>query len=561
VKSIRTRFFLHSFIPIICIYAAIVVAGMVFMNRNYEEQAVTQKSNDIQNISRAVNDWLISRTSEVIQLSQVPLIQTGETGEIERYLTDWRSRLAFIYEELYFVELDGSYWNSRDQRGSLENRVFVTRFTEEIPRYFYMGPVLGEPCFGQSVVLAAPVIRQGKIMGVLAAVIPVGVIDRMLGFFTFSEFDSYMLVDQFGRIITHSDDRHSGKSEQEVYGREFTRLCRYDESMVFVYVLKTTWKFVTFQPRSVLLGPVKRINGLVTVFFLVVIVILVLVSYTTTSRIVRPILRLTEGVERIMSGDYRQHIHIDTSDEMKTLADSFNRLSDRMIQIRTDDRFIFLGHIAARMAHEMRKPLHIIQLAALSMEARRRFGQKQTGLILKEVENADRFLKEILNFTKPDMLNLQKYSLPNLWKKILPKYRLVAEDLDIALDYRQDKEIPSFYMDILRLEEVFSNLLDNAFEAVQAAGQSSPGDTDGRRVWVRLENLAKEGVRVSITDTGPGFGEEAIDKAFDPYFTTKEHGTGLGLSISYRIISGHGAKIDLTNTEEGHGRVEILFPL
>ena len=90
----------------------------------------------------------------------------------------------------------------------------------------------------------------------------------MLGFFTFSEFDSYMLVDQFGRIITHSDHRHSVKSEKEVYGREFTRLCRFGESMVFVNVLKTTWKFVTFQPRSVLLRPIKRINALLVVFFL-----------------------------------------------------------------------------------------------------------------------------------------------------------------------------------------------------------------------------------------------------------------------------------------------------
>ena len=220
------------------------MAGIVYVNRPYEEQAITQKSNDIQNISR---------TSEVIQLSQVPLMQTGDRTEIKGYLTEWRSRLAFIYDSLYFLQMEGSYWKSSVQRGAL------------------------------------------------AAVIPVGVIDRMLGFFTFSEFDLYMLVDQF------------------------------------------------------------------VIFFLVVVAILLLVSYTTTSRIVRPIFRLTEGVERIMSGDYRQHIHIDTSDEMKTLAGSFNRLSDRMIQIRTDDRFIFLGHFAARMAHEMRKPLHIIRLAALAV--------------------------------------------------------------------------------------------------------------------------------------------------------------------------------------------------
>ena len=66
---------------------------------------------------------------------------------------------------------------------------------------------------------------------------------------------------------------------------------------------------------------------------------------------------------------------------------------------------------------------------------------------------------------------------------------------------------------------------------------------------------------MSITDTGSGFDEEKVDRMFEPYFTTKEDGTGLGLSIAYRIITAHGAKIDLKNTPDGHARVEVLFPL
>jgi signal transduction histidine kinase len=259
-----------------------------------------------------------------------------------------------------------------------------------------------------------------------------------------------------------------------------------------------------------------------------------------------------------MSGDYRQHVKIETHDEMKTLADSFNRLSDRMIQIRTDDRFVFLGHISARMAHEMRKPLHVIHLAAQSMSGRREFSGKYTQLILKEVENADRFLKEILNFARPDMLNLQKYSLPVLWDKIGQKYRLVAEDLEVSLECRQKNEIPEFYIDVLRLEEAFSNLLDNAFEAVRSTGSAVQ---NGHSVIVEQEYLPEKGVQVSITDTGPGFDEKKVDRMFEPYFTTKEDGTGLGLSIAYRIITAHGAKIDLKNSPDGHGRVEVLFPL
>ena len=558
MKKLRTRFFLSSFIPIVIIYAAVALAGLFYVNRYYEDLAITQKSNEVQNVSRAVNDWLIARTSEMIQLSRTPTVQFGDMEAIREYLGYWRSNRSFIYREICFATRSGSYWNTGGDQGTLENSVFLSSFAGEIPKYFYMGPVLGEPCFLDAVVVAVPIYGGQEILGILAGVIPYTVIDRMIGFFTFSEFGSYMLIDQFGRIIAHSDRSLSGKPEREAYGREFTQLTRYGEQMVFVNVLKTTWKFVTFQPRSVLLVPIRRINSLVVVFFFGIVAVLLIVSYTTTSRIVRPILKLTEGVERIMAGDYRQHIKIESNDEMKTLADSFNRLSDRMVQIRTDDRFLFLGHISARMAHEMRKPLHVIHLAAQSINGKREFSEKHTQLILKEVENADRFLKEILNFAKPDMLNLQKYSLPALWEKINQKYRLVAEDLGVSLQCSQKNQIPEFYIDILRLEEAFSNLLDNAFEAIRCTDHMQ---RDGHRVLVEQEYLPERGVLVSITDTGPGFDEKKVDRMFEPYFTTKTDGTGLGLSIAYRIITAHGAKIDLKNTSEGHGRVEVLFPL
>jgi len=558
MKKLRTRFFLSSFIPIVLIYAAVALVGLFYVNRYYEDLAVTQKSNEVQNVSRAVNDWLISRTSEIIQLSRTPTVQSGDLEAIRQYVGAWRSNLSFIYREICFVRRSGSYWNTGGDQGILENTVFLGSFAGEIPKYFYMGPVLGEPCFLDAVVVAVPIYSGQEILGVLAGVIPYTVIDRMIGFFTFSEFDSYMLIDQFGRIIAHTDRSLSGQSEREVYGREFTQLTRYGDQMVFVNVLKTTWKFVTFQPRSVLLAPISRTNTLAVFFFIGIVAVLLVVSYTTTSRIVRPILKLTEGVERIMAGDYRQHVKIETRDEMKSLADSFNRLSDRMVQIRTDDRFLFLGHIAARMAHEMRKPLHVIHLAAQSMSGKRKFSEKHTQLVLKEVENADRFLKEILNFAKPDMLNLQKYSLPALWEKINQKYRLVAEDLEVSLECRQNNQIPEFYVDILRLEEAFSNLLDNAFEAIRCTDFL---ERNGHRVLVEQEYLPGKGVLVSITDTGPGFDEAKLDRMFEPYFTTKSDGTGLGLSIAYRIITAHGAKIDLKNTPSGHGRVEVLFPV
>jgi signal transduction histidine kinase len=556
--SLRNRFFLQSSIPILAVCAAVVTGGLFYVNAYYEKDAISQKNNEVQNVSRAINDWLIARTSEIIQLSRAPAFQGGDVPALLEYLREWRSHLAFIYSEAFFIRPDGAYWSSSGGSGKLRDSGFLAQFEEDTPRYFSIGPVPGEPIFLSSVVAAVPIYVGPRIAGVMVGVIPFEVVNRMIGFFTFSGFSSYMLVDQSGRIIAHSDVSLPGKTEREVYGRDFSTSTRYGEKQVFVNVLKTTWKFVTFEPRAVLFAPIRRINGLIGLTFSIVILILFGVAFTTVSRIVRPIAKLIEGVERIMAGDFSQHVSIDTRDEMRTLADSFNRLCDRMIRMRTDDRFAFLGHISARMAHEMRKPLHIIQLAAHSMSSPERFNVKYTDMIIKEVENADRFLTEILHFAKPDMLNLQSYPLPALWEKILQKYRLVADDMRIELEYRQVNPIPVFYIDILKLEQAFSNLLDNAFEATDSARRA---DGDGHLVLVEQEHIPEKGVAVRIIDSGSGFDESAIDRLFEPYFTTKEGGTGLGLSIAYRILSAHGATIGLKNTPESHGMVEMLFPI
>lgn len=560
MKKLRTRFFLHSIIPTVVIYAVVVIGGLIYVNRYYERQAITQKNSDVENISRAVNDWLIARISEMLQLSRIPSFQSGNETEIRDYLPVWRSHMAFIYSEIYFIKMDGRYWGLNNKTGRLEGRVFLSKFIGNIPKYFFIGRVPGEACFKDSLVVAAPIFAGNKASGVIAGVIPIEVINRMLGFFTFSDFDKYMLVDQFGTIIVHFNRELYGKTELRIYGLEFTRTTRYKDQMVFVNVLKTGWKFVTFQPVSVLMQPIKSVNRIVLAFLIILIGILLLVAYTTSSTVVRPIQKLTNGVERIMAGDYKQHIDINSEDEMKILADSFNRLSERMIQIRTDDRFLFLGHIAVRMAHEMRKPLHIIQLATQTMQTKGEFKEKHLGIVIHEIENADRFLREILNFARPDMLNVQEYSLSYLLKKILDKYRLLGEEKDISIEYIEKNHSPSFYFDIIKIEEVFSNLLQNAFEAIEEDGRDE-NPLNKRKVVIEQEYKKNEGIYIKITDSGPGFKEESIDRMFDPYFTTKNEGTGLGLAIAYRILSAHGAKIDLKNNGEGHGCVEILFPL
>jgi len=255
-----------------------------------------------------------------------------------------------------------------------------------------------------------------------------------------------------------------------------------------------------------------------------------------------------------MEGNYRQKIQLHTQDELEELAEAFNRLSDRLMRLRTDDRFVFLGHVSARVAHEVRKPLHIIQLVVQTLKKDSSEIEKHLHMIESEVENADRFVGEILNFARPEQINSTRYDLHLLLEKIIRKYQIMAEEADIRLILEEEEKIHPLYMDIIKMEEAISNLLVNSIEALKDMEEGE------RRITVSLYTLSNE-IIIGVEDNGPGFPEEDIDKLLDPYFTTKDEGTGLGLSISYRILTAHGGKLILENTPEHHARIIITLPL
>jgi len=69
----------------------------------------------------------------------------------------------------------------------------------------------------------------------------------------------------------------------------------------------------------------------------------------------------------------------------------------------------------------------------------------------------------------------------------------------------------------------------------------------------------QQAVRFTVSDNGPGFSAQILNRAFEPYVTTKAHGTGLGLAIVRKIIEEHGGRIDISNRKEGGARVSILL--
>ena len=129
-------------------------------------------------------------------------------------------------------------------------------------------------------------------------------------------------------------------------------------------------------------------------------------------------------------------------------------------------------------------------------------------------------------------------------------------DVGATVDRQYDRTLPPIQMYGTELGQVWTNLLDNAADAI-AAGNSAAA----KRVTIRTA-AAKDGVRVEIEDSGQGIAPEVIPKIFDPFFTTKGagKGTGLGLEIVKRIVTRHGGTIEASSAS-GATRLTVWLPV
>jgi len=220
-----------------------------------------------------------------------------------------------------------------------------------------------------------------------------------------------------------------------------------------------------------------------------------------------------------------------------------------------------IGRLAAGVAHEINNPLAIINekagllrdLVALSED----FPQRAKVLslvdsVLTSVDRCSTITHRLLGFAKHMDIQHDTIDLPALLREVLgflgkeAAYRNLRVTFDIA------ENLPTVYSDRGQLQQVFLNLLNNAFAAV----------VDGGSIEIGMARHGDDGVAVSIADDGIGIPEANLKRIFEPFFTTKEgSGTGLGLSITYGIVHKLGGKI-LVASEVGRGtRFTVVLPV
>ena len=235
---------------------------------------------------------------------------------------------------------------------------------------------------------------------------------------------------------------------------------------------------------------------------------------------------------------------------------------------RLRDRLASLGEMAAGIAHELKNPLAGIEVMAGLL--RRQVpespdAQSLLADIISEAKLANAIVVEMLEFVRPIRLQLERTDVREVLHQAVTLAESKARRGEVAVAVKVSDSLPLVDGDQHQLCQVFTNLLTNAFEAldgeghitilatVEAVEQDPAFAIDGQSPTPTLI--------VDVLDDGPGVPAELSDRIFDPFFTTKPQGSGLGLPIVRKIVDAHDGRIDSTSTPGQGTRFRVTLPV
>lgn len=228
----------------------------------------------------------------------------------------------------------------------------------------------------------------------------------------------------------------------------------------------------------------------------------------------------------------------------RRLEEKINELEETRDRLVRAENLAVVGRLAAHVAHEIRNPLATIggfSRAILRRPQDTARVERNTRIILEEVERLEQILANVMNFTRPSAPVLRERSINDSVEALCAFHEHALAERNIVLHKSLDPNLPTLRFDPDQIRQVLINLVQNAVESMPEGGELTI-----------LTRAVQGHVEIVVADTGQGMAESVQESVFQPFFTTKAGGTGLGLSVCQKIIQDHGGDI-LVRSKPGAG--------
>ncbi|GHT88421.1 hypothetical protein FACS1894113_0800 [Alphaproteobacteria bacterium] len=311
-----------------------------------------------------------------------------------------------------------------------------------------------------------------------------------------------------------------------------------------------------------------------TFFFSVTILLLVvsvLIGLLFANWITRPINKLIVAVKNVGMGDYNAPIIVRKfNNEWDILISTFNGMIN---QLEYQKRQLIISNkqnawrdIARKIAHEIKNPLTPIQLSAerikrkyqTEISSNPEIFNSCIDTIIRQVNCIGNLVKEFSDFARMPAPQIEKTDIIKLLKETV----LIQENANRNIAFHQEYDRNEFNcnIDSFQINQVMMNILQNAANAIVENNENKNERFIGNIIVSFFVNTRS--ICIRINDDGPGFSEAALERALEPYYTTREagNGLGLGLAIVYKIIKEHGGDIKLGRAKNLNG-ASILIEL
>ncbi|CUU08361.1 Signal transduction histidine kinase, nitrogen specific [Candidatus Kryptobacter tengchongensis] len=263
-----------------------------------------------------------------------------------------------------------------------------------------------------------------------------------------------------------------------------------------------------------------------------------------------------EGTEKFveMTANLIGYAHTSTIQVIVSDLTEKRKIQEELIQT---EKLASLGRLSASIAHEIRNPLSAINVNLQFLLKKFPEGaqeRKYLDLALEGVRRIEKIVEATLNFAKPSKPIVKEENINDVINATLPLVEISTLKKKIEIITKLEPNLPKVKIDFKQIQQVILNILTNAVDAIDNAGQIKI------KSYREMEN-DMDYVVVSISDTGCGIPKDELTKIFEPFYTKKSDGTGLGLAISKQVMNQHDGKIEVESEENKYTRFQIYLPI